>query len=79
MSSSPQAAVFVCPTQSINELLETQHTTSLTITTMMYSLLSGGPKEAVTARDSLVESGGSQEYCQQRGGMILCNAGTPQR
>lgn len=47
MSSSPRAAVFVLPTQSINELLQNQHTTSvIIIIMMMYSLLCVGLKEA---------------------------------
>lgn len=57
MRSSPQAAVFVLPTQSINELLQNQHTTSVIIITMMYSVLCVGLKEAW---DSSGEACGSQ-------------------
>lgn len=57
MSSCSQAAVFVLPTQSINELLQNQHTTTVIIITMMYSLLCVGLKEAW---DSSAEACGSQ-------------------
>lgn len=57
VSSSPQAAVFVLPRQSINELLQNHHTTSVIIKTMMYSLLCVGLKEAW---DSSAEACGSQ-------------------
>lgn len=78
MTNIPQAAVFVLPTQSISKLLETQHTTSVIIRMMMYSLVGGGLKETVTAWDSSAESGGSQKYCQLQRGMILCYAQSPQ-
>lgn len=79
MSSSPQVTVFVPPTQSINVLLEAQHTTTVIITMMMYSLLCGGLKEAVTAWDSSAESEEAKDTASGVRGMIVCNAGIPQR